>query len=286
MKKVFAIILNYNGKDTLLECLDSVYKSDYSNLEVIIVDNNSTDGSFKIAKNHFAKFHFIKNSQNIGFAGGNNVAIKFALEKMADYIFLLNNDALIKNDTISKLVKTAERNEKIGLLSPLIYKNKTNKIWFAGGKINWLQMRTEHTSNKLLKNKPLLTSYITGCAMLIKKEVFKKIGLLDEDYFLYYEDADFSYRARKNGFKVAVLPSAIAYHFEKSNENNPQKLYWLIRSGILFFQKNAPWFWQPYIKIYLWARKLKNKQDIKSGKNIETALQIQKAYQQDTPPLP
>lgn len=271
--KVFVIILNYNGKNILKKTLESVYKLNYPNYQVVVVDNDSTDGSFEEARLAFGKFNFIKNNQNVGFAAGNNVAIKWALEKMADYVFLLNNDALIEKNSLTKLINEAQKDETFGILSPIIYKGDGDKVWFSGGKINWLKMRTEHT------NDTRETQYITGCAMLIRKEVFKKIGLLDENFFLYYEDADFSFRATRAGFKLKIVKSASVFHFEKSAESL-NKIYYLVFSGIRFFRKNSNFFIRIYIECYLLARKIKNNYDIKKGINKEKALLVKKAYKE------
>ncbi|HBI17371.1 MAG: hypothetical protein UR60_C0024G0006 [Candidatus Moranbacteria bacterium GW2011_GWF2_34_56] len=271
--KVFIIILNYNGKNILKKTLESVYKLSYPNYQVVVVDNDSMDGSFEEARLSFGKFNFIKNNQNVGFAAGNNVAIKWALEKMADYVFLLNNDALIEKDSLTKLIDEARKDEAIGILSPVIYRGDSDKVWFSGGKINWLKMRAEHVDNISE------TQYITGCAMLIKKDVFKKIGLLDEKFFLYYEDADFSFRAARAGFKLKIVKVASVFHFEKSAESL-NKIYYLVFSGIRFFRKNSNFFIRIYIEGYLLARKVKNNYDIKRGINKEKALLVRKAYQE------
>ena len=311
LPKVFVIILNYNGKNTIKECLASVFQSDYPDFETVMVDNNSQDGSFELAKNSFPKAHFIKNEKNLGFAAGNNVGIRFALEKMADYVFLLNNDAAVFKNTLSDLIKIAQRrkSEKIGIFSPVIFKGDSKDIWFAGGKINWMRMRTEHKicstehavcsmGHKILGSyaargakhpmpdaqyKLQTTDYITGCAMLAKKEVFKKIGLFDENFFLYYEDADLCVRAKKEGFKSAVAAGAKVKHCERSEENKKAKTYWLVVSGIYFFQKNSPWFLRLWAAVYLTMRKLKNKIDIALGKGGELAKEVARAYK-DTKP--
>lgn len=254
--KVFVIILNYNSRDTIKNCLESVFYSDYKNFEVVVVDNNSTDGSFELAKGIFPKFHFIKNEKNLGFAAGNNIGIRFALEKMTDYIFLLNNDAVLEKDTLSKLIRVAEK-ENYGIFSPLIH-DRNDKIWYSGGKINWHSMRAIHLNNLPKDKKPYPTQYISGCAMLIKKEVFRKTGLLSEDYFLYYEDADFCLRARKNGFGCLIVPSAIVKHLEKSEFNLSNKVYWLVISGLIFFGKNTPTSFKLWTRPYLYLRKMKN----------------------------
>jgi len=268
--KVFVIILNYNGGDVLRKCLDDVYKENYTNKEVIVVDNNSTDGSFDEIKRIFPRFYIIRNSKNIGFAAGNNVAIKLALEKMADYILLLNNDAFLEKDTLEKMVDAAEKNKNCGIFSPVIYDDK-NQIWFSGGKIEWFKMRAVHERD--LKK----TDFVTGCAMFIRKEVFKKIGLLDENFFLYYEDADFSYRAQKAGFGLKIVSEARVFHLEKSSIN-PDKIYHLVLSGIRFFRKNTHSFMRIYIEAYILFRKIKNWLDLKKFPDDQEKKMVKKAY--------
>ncbi|MFA5777687.1 MAG: glycosyltransferase family 2 protein [Parcubacteria group bacterium] len=273
--KIFVIILNYNGKDAIKHCLDSVFCSDYPNLEAVVVDNDSKDGSFELAKNLYPKFHFIKNATNSGFSAGNNVGIRFALEKMADYIFLLNNDAFLEKDTLSKLVESAE-NSKAGIFSPIIY-NESGNIWFSGGKIIWSKMRAIHINERPNKKDAFSTQYVTGCAMLVKKEVFKKIGLLSEDYFLYYEDADFCLRAKKEGFDSMVVPTAKVIHCEKSELDLSNKIYWLVLSGLIFFKKNTPPAFRMLTHPYLYLRKIKNMADNLNNRN-RYAPTVKKAY--------
>jgi len=274
--KVFIIILNYNGKGYLTETLSSVFRLDYPNFEVIVVDNNSIDGSLEIAKSRFSKVVFIKNNQNLGFAAGNNIGIKYALERAADYILLLNNDTQVKNDFLILLIKAMEGDKKIGISSPLIFKNNISQVWFSGGKINWLKMKTLHKKEKLQEDY-FGSDFISGCAMLIKSKVFKKVGLLDKDYFLYWEDVDFSIKTKKAGYKLLVSPRSQIYHFEKSENQKNNKTYWLVISGLLFFKKNTPFYLKPWIFIYILARKIKNQLDVHFYEK-EIALIVQKAY--------
>lgn len=274
--KIFIIILNYNGRNTIKKCLDSVFCSDYPNFEVVVVDNDSKDGSFELAKNLFSKFNFIKNEKNSGFSAGNNIGIRFALERMADYVFLLNNDAVLEKDTLSKLVEAAEQKEA-GIFSPLIY-DRNNKIWFSGGEIKWMEMRTIHKNDLPKDKKPYITEYISGCAILIKKEVFKKIGLFSEDYFLYYEDADFCLRAKKNGFECLIVPDAKIKHWEKSELDLSNKIYWLVISGLIFFEKNSPSSLKLWLRPYLYLRKTKNIIDNLNDRNKYSAI-VKKSYE-------
>lgn len=275
--KVFIILLNYNGKDFIQKCLASVFKIDYPNFEVAVVDNNSTDGYFEAAKINFSKAHFIKNEANLGFSAGNNVGIRFALERMADYVLLLNQDTEVEKDFLGKLIEVAEADEKIGLVSPVIFNGHNKQIWFSGGEIKWLTMKTRHIT-KAIPADFYETEIISGCTMLIKKAVFKEVGLLDEDFFLYYEDADFSLRAKRAGFKRMVVTGSWVYHFEKSEQEKKNKTYWLVASGLIFFQKNTPALLRPWIKMHTFFRRAKNWMDVIFKRN-ELAETVQKAYQ-------
>jgi len=205
-------VLNYNGKEVIKNCLNSLFKMNYPNFEVIVVDNNSSDGSLELAKANFPRAVFIKNEENLGFSAGNNMGIRYALEHLAEYVLLLNNDTEVEYDFLRKIIGTFATDKKIGIVSPVIMAGNSKKIWFAGGKINWLTMKTKHENN--IENRDFYdTDFISGCAMLVRAEVFGKIGLLDEDYFLYWEDADFSVRAKKAGFRRIIAARSQIKHF-------------------------------------------------------------------------
>jgi GT2 family glycosyltransferase len=142
--KIFVIILNFNGQDVLAQCLSSVYQSNYLNFEVVVVDNNSNDTSLEQAKKSFSRANFIKNSENFGFSRGNNVGIRWALEKFSDYILILNNDTVLEKTTLSELVQAIQRNESVGIVSPVIFSADNNSVWFAGGTVDWRKMKTNH----------------------------------------------------------------------------------------------------------------------------------------------
>lgn len=273
--KVFVIVLNYNGREFIKACLNSVFKMSYPAFEVVVVDNNSRDGSLELARSLFSRVHFIKNEENVGFAAGNNVGIKFALERGASWVLMLNQDTEVEKNLLERLVKAGERDEKTGILSPLVYWGDSPAVWFSGGKISWLRMRSLHSRNKIYSIN-YKCDFVSGCSMMVKKEVFAKAGLLDEDFFLYWEDADFCYRARKAGFNLAVVPDTSIKHFEKNAEPSGNKIYWLVLSGLMFFQKNATVYQKLWIRPYVIMRRIKNWLDIKRGK--EEAGYVQKAY--------
>jgi GT2 family glycosyltransferase len=181
----------------------------------------------------------------------------------------------LEKNTLSKLVEASEK-ETAGIFSPLIY-NRENNIWFAGGKINWLRMKAVHENNLKERKLPFGTDYVSGCAMLVKKEVFKKIGLLSEDYFLYYEDSDFCARAKKKKIGCMVVPGSKMVHFEKSESDLSTKIYWLVISGLIFFEKNTPDAMKFFVRPYLHLRKVKNMLDNLNDKNKYAPI-VKKAY--------
>ncbi len=274
--KLFVIILNYNGKNTLSDCLSSVFQSNYANTEVVVVDNNSTDGSFEQARLAYSRAHFIRNSENIGFAKGNNVGIRFALEKFADFVFILNNDAMLEKDTLTLLVQEAKKHGKPAAYSPLILAANNKDVWFAGGFINWKKMRTEHIFEKT-SDDTYPSEYLSGCGMLVDKEIFKRIGLFDERFFLYYEDADFSFRAKKAGFELFIFPAVHMKHLERSNTENSEKLYWLVLSGLIFFNLHGTLIQKIWIFNYTLLRRIKNIANNLSAKTL-ASTQISKAF--------
>jgi len=215
--KVFIIILNWNGLRDTLECLKSVFKLDYENFEVVVVDNGSVDNSVKIIEIDYPKVKLIRNEENLGFAGGNNVGIKHALDQGAEYVWLLNNDTIVEADALTNMLKETERDPKIGIAgSKIYYYSSSNKIWFAGATIDWSRGISDHIG----MDETDIGQYdyvkemarVTGCSMLVKKDVCDRVGIFDEDFFLYVEEVDWCVRARKAGFKCIFVPSSVVHH--------------------------------------------------------------------------
>ena len=275
---VFIVVLNYNGRATLPECLRSVFRLDYPLFHVVVLDNASTDGSFEQARRTYPKAHFISNSENVGFARGMNVGIRFALDQRAEYIWLVNPDTVVTEDSLRLLVELLEHNPDTGMVSPRIV-SPTNTLWFGGGTIQWLRMRAVHTPLRS-ETRPFETGFLSGCAPLIKSSVFRMTGLFDERFFLYYEDADLSYRAKKMGFSTVIHPRAVVTHSEESTRN-PEKVYWLVRSGLFFFKKHTPFFGQPFFWSAVVARKIYNMIRLARSKKTTTdtaALSVRDAF--------
>jgi GT2 family glycosyltransferase len=175
----------------------------------------------------------------------------------------------VEPDFLNNLIEEGEKEAKIGLLSPLIFWKRTQQIWFSGGRISWWNMKTFHEFD-LVEGKAQETAFLTGCSLFIKRAVLEKIGLLDDKFFLYWEDVDYSVRAKKAGFKIKVVPESVIYHFEASNELNKNKVYWLVLSGLIFFKKNTPGILRLWIWFFIQLRKAKNWMDrnVKFFKNL------------------
>lgn len=248
--KVFIIVLNWNQWHLTEDCLQSLYNIDYDNYKVVVVDNNSKPEEKNLIKNSPLRdfFILIENSDNLGFSGGNNPGIKYGFENGADYILLLNNDTIVEDkEFLKKLVEVAESDPKIGIVGPKIYywqkesiSEKTSRIWFGGGKLNWLKTKGEH----LNLEQQGMTDFITGCCLLIKKEVVEKIGLMPEAFFLYFEDTDWCLKTKEAGYSCVYVPSAWLWHKVASStkEFSYSYIYYNTRNGLLLGWRHGNFF--------------------------------------------
>ena len=245
--EVFITILNWNGKKDTLECLSSLKKIAYKNYEIILVDNGSKDDSVKEIKKNFPDMTIIKNKENLGFAEGSNIGIRHALKKKADYILLLNNDAIVDKRFLSEMMKVAESDRKIGIVCPKVYfYSKPEILQYAG-------LRFDITRGKsVLKgyneedigqfDDIMEMDFCGGTCMLVKRGMFEKVGLFDEDYFAYFEDNDFGFRVRKEGYKIMFCPKAKIWHkvsTSSGGQENPIKEHYMSRNRIIFMRKYA-----------------------------------------------
>ena len=244
---VYIIIVNWNGKDDTLECLESVYNMDYTNFKVIVVDNGSSDNSVELIKNQFPQTVVLETGENLGFAGGNNVGIKYALSKEAEYILLLNNDTVVDSQLIGNLIKASRTYNDEGIFSAKIYfYSEPDKLWYFGAK--WVEGISHfvhdyygYIDNGVDFNSIVETDYACGCAMFLKTEIFNKIGLFDERFFLTFEETDFCYRAKQQGIKSYVVPDAKVWHKVSQSFGGKGSLlyaYYLARNRLLWAEKN------------------------------------------------
>lgn len=214
---VFIILVNWNGKSVTLECLNSLAAVTYSNVKVVVVDNASTDGSAAEFKKRHPQVVILEQNENLRFAGGNNAGMKYAIDDGADLICLLNNDTTVDKDFLTHLVSRLQSDGKIGMVAPKVYYfDDPNRIWFAGGEISMWTGTMKHTGIRELDrgqhDAAREIDYASGCCILTKREVVEQIGMLDESYFMYGEDADWCMRARRAGYSICFEPKAKVWH--------------------------------------------------------------------------
>jgi GT2 family glycosyltransferase len=215
--KVAIIIVNWNGYELTKACLESLNELRYSNFQLILVDNGSVDGSGEKLKTEFPDITLLISPENIGFTGGNNLGIEWALDHFFDQVLLLNNDTLVEPDFLDPLVSFLEQNSEYGAVQPkIMFEAKRDKLWNAGGGyFNWLEMTWSIGIGKTDAgqfNQEKDTPWITGCAILVKSAVIRQAGMLDKRFFAYYEDVEWSFRIKKSGFKLRYLPQSKIYH--------------------------------------------------------------------------
>ena len=278
--KVSIIILNWNGWEDTIECLESVYQINYSNYNVVLVDNNSEDKSVEMIKTYLkgdipirsefyeynsdnkpinvveSKTHpetidlkdliLIINPENYGFAGGNNVGIHYSMKHLKpDYLLLLNNDTVVDKNFLTELVKTGNSKENIGFIGPktLFYDKKDIIQEAGGGDVDYRHCKVEEIGFNDVDDGSLdyyiEPDYVGGACLLVKFEVVKKIGALDSNYFMYWEDVDWCITGFENGYKSAYEYKSVIWHKYGSSSENEFKMYYLNRNRLYFMRKHV-----------------------------------------------
>lgn len=263
MKKIYIVLINYNGQENTIDCLNSLMKINTNGFELhtIIVENNP-ENKIKVDENKYKEINLqvIFNSVNSGFSGGMNIGIQVAIDNSSDYVLIHNNDTIVRNDFLLKLFDFAEKNEKAGIVVPKIYfakgfefhKDRYKEsefgrvLWYAGGRMDWKNVIGHHRGVDEVDHgqfdKTEETDFASGCSMLVRCDLFGKVGLLDENYFLYYEDSDFSVRTKREGYKVYYVPASVIWHKNAGSVGGSgSKLqdYYITRNRLYFGMKYA-----------------------------------------------
>lgn len=239
--RVCVVVLNWNGLADTLECLETLRRQQYDDAQVVVVDNGSKSSEADEIEGSGLATAVVRNGENLGFAGGSNVGIRYALEHGADYIWLLNNDTRVEPDCLSTLIRTGEAEDRVGLLSPVIYDDASpHPVKFTGTIVDFdRQDRTHLTSMEDIPRAAYADDLaLWGTALLIKRRVVEQVGLLDERYFAYVEDMDYSIRAVNAGFATRVVRGAAVYHKEGralGGLQSPVREYLMTRNFYLFW---------------------------------------------------
>lgn len=255
--RVACVVLTWNDKANLLACLDSLSRLSYSNVRIIVSDNGSTDGTIEAVHAAFPDVALIENGCNLFWAGGNNVGIEWALGDGADYVLLLNNDIVVDPDLVSELVRVGRSDPAIGMLAPKIYYYDEElgtggrRLWYAGAKVSMWRGLARHIGIREIDRGQYdalgTTDYVTGCALMAKREVIETIGLIDPTYIAYGEDMDWSYRASRADFRLVYVPTAKLWHKIGAYWGivSTRKIRQKLRSHAIFFWRYSPriaWF--------------------------------------------
>jgi GT2 family glycosyltransferase len=248
-RSVWIVVLNWNGTPDTLDCLQSLRQLRYRGRRVVVVDNGSTDGSIDAlqAEASNASIELIESDVNLGYAGGNNLGIRRALEHGADLILVLNNDTVVDPILLDELVSAADRHPEAGCFGPwILYMDDPDRLWFT--RSEWDSNLSAFTAPgkgylaSELPSEAAATDYVCGAALFFRADVARQIGLLDERFFLVYEDSDWCFRARRAGFACVSVPSARVWHKVGTSfgtEASPLRTYFSTRNKLLWAEKHV-----------------------------------------------
>jgi GT2 family glycosyltransferase len=248
-----AVVVNWNGGEDNLDCIESLARQDELG-RIVFVDNASSDGSCEAVAERFPAIELIRNERNLGYGGGNNAGIAQALRWGAEAVLIVNNDVVLPPGTLARLLAELERDPRVGIVGPrVLYRPDPSRVWAAGGRLTWRQNLTTllgHGERDGARWRATTdVDYVIGCAMLVRRAVFDRIGLFDPDYFAYTEDVDFGLRAARAGWTSRIVGEVAALHAPSTSTGggyNPRRKYMM---GV-----NSIWFLRQHGGLWAWTR--------------------------------
>ncbi|MCA1632208.1 MAG: glycosyltransferase family 2 protein [Acidobacteria bacterium] len=243
---VHVIILNWNGLPDTLECLAALRRQDYPALKVWVVDNGSAEVEAETVRREYPEVEVLPQGANLGFCGGNNVGIRSALDAGADYVLVLNNDTVSPPNFVSDLIAQSARLERVGAVSPLILRHpEEDLIWYAGAAwepetAGFRHLLEDQPRTELRAREPYPTTYACGCCLLVPATVLRRVGLMDERYFAYYDEADWCARMKNAGFECYVVPTVSISHKVSRSTPGLISAYLMARNRLLWMRENLP----------------------------------------------
>lgn len=237
-KRVLTIIVTYNGEKYIEDCIDSLLRQTQGT-DILLIDNGSMDNTRKIVHEKYSFINIIDVGYNSGFAHANNVGIKYAMDNGYEYVMLINEDTVSDNKLVEKLLKSVGPQKAV---IPRIYMDGAlTKTWYAAGKIDFENRQVINCQEDLM-DQMAEVSFMTGCCMLIHTDIFHKVGLFDEDYFMYYEDSDLSLRMYLQGIQMLYIPDTYVWHRIQGKKERGYYVYYMERNRLYFFKKYAKIF--------------------------------------------
>jgi GT2 family glycosyltransferase len=262
---VAIIVLTWNQRDLTLDCLASLAAMHYPSdrLQIIVVDNGSQDNTPAAIRTRFPAVTVVENHNNLGFAAGNNVGVSLALQGDAEYVMLLNNDTVVDGQMLARLLTVIQSQADVGIVGPkMLYFDPPNVIWCAGNRLGrwpWITHRLQaEQPDGALDELPHAVDYITACGILLRRAVIEQIGLLDPRFFIYYEETDWCYRARRAGWRILYVPDARLWHKVSAamGATSPATDYYMNRNLYLFLAKNRPALQRPFMLAAVFVRQM------------------------------
>jgi GT2 family glycosyltransferase len=242
---VAIIVLNWNNWRDTIECVTACQKLEWPNFRIIVVDNGSSDSSENILRGQFPDLEILQTGYNLGFAGGNNVGIHYSIEQKVDYVWLLNNDAITAPNALTALVTALQQEQNAACAgSKIYYFEEPQRLWCAGGiwEKGWLRLRQRGAGqiDRGQFDTQRHIASVSGCSMLIRAAAFQRVGMLNEDYFLYWEDTDWCAQAAKVGYSVLFVPTSKVWHKVSASVSHHSRLqyYYYTRNGLYFCSRN------------------------------------------------
>ncbi len=246
--KVWAITLNWNGKEDTLACLASLQDLDYPNYEIVVVDNGSSDGSVAAIREAFPDVSIVENVDNLGYADGFNAGLQFAYDHGGDYFLILNNDTVVDPRALTELVGVAEQDETIGFVSGKVYwYDKPGTLQTAGRYNDPMILAGGHVGGNE-KDRGQYENvedydFVDDVYLLVRRAVYERVGGYDPNFFLYFEETDWCARVRRAGFRIVYAPKAKIWHKGNiggaSTTLSPERHYFLTRNQVIFVARNA-----------------------------------------------
>jgi GT2 family glycosyltransferase len=246
---VAVVILTWNGRDDTLECLESLGSADWRPLTTIVVDNGSEDDTAEAIRTRFADVELVRSPENVGYAQGNNLGIRRALDLGADYVLVLNNDTLVDSQAIAMLVREARARPDAAAVCPLIYfAEPDDVVWYAGACFDPRKIHNGRQAGYRERDTGQFAGVrdverASGAAMLVPAAVWEQVGLFDAELFLQFEDVDWSLRARSHGYRLYLVPDARVWHkvsVASGGEHSLTVAYYLARNTLEVSARHAP----------------------------------------------
>jgi len=254
---VYIVILNNNHRDDTLACLRSLSQNTYTNITLVVLDNNSSDDSVEAIRSTYPDSQIIILTENLGYAGNNNIGMEEAVKQGADWILVLNEDTIVDQGCIMNLVSVGESDPKIGIIGPMVYHHDEPGVIQSAGGMLGKYWQSQHLGKNEKDTGQFESSHavewVSGCAIMIRREVIEQIGMFDTEYFLYWEETEFCIRAREGGWKIVNAPKAKLWHkgVRRDYQPSPYVTYYLTRNHLLTLKKhNAP----VWVKFYTWLQ--------------------------------